>query len=110
MAVGQPGGPRRRMQVEAHRELVAAGGTVSPFAGVKVSSPSSRWPSSRAATRAGDHIEGVGIAVVRRAQHDAVGLLLARDVDLARAADHRRAVEHALDRARFDEAAMTRCR
>src|SRR5262249_60995368 len=52
-----------------------------------------------------DHIENVGVTIMRGAQHRAAALLLAREGDLARTGDHRRAVEHAPDRACSDKSA-----
>src|SRR5262245_66377318 len=52
-----------------------------------------------------DHIENVGVTIMRGAQHRGAALLLARDGDLARTGDHGRAVEHAPDRACFDKSA-----
>ena len=46
-----------------------------------------------------DHVEVVGIAVMRRAQRDGAALLLALDRDVVRAADDRRAGEQAPDAA-----------
>ena len=79
--------------MEAHRELVAAGRHRLALAGVNRSSPSSRCPSADSSSeRWWITLKMLGIAVVRGAQHGAVRLLLARDRDLARAGDHRRAV------------------
>ena len=44
-------------------------------------------------------VENVGIAVVGGAQLDLIGSFFARDADLARPVDHRRAAQHALERA-----------
>src|SRR5262249_1253566 len=52
-----------------------------------------------------DHIENVGVTIMRGAQHRRAALLLAREGDLARTGDHRRAVEHAPDRACFAQSA-----
>src|SRR5208337_4205406 len=52
-----------------------------------------------------DDVEELGIAVVRRAQQKPARLLLTRDLDDMRAAHHRDAGKHALDRAGFDEPA-----
>src|SRR5580704_16581977 len=52
----------------------------------------------------GMQVKANGEFVVRRAHHDGIGTVLARHRNVARAAEHRRAAEHAPERRQFDEA------
>src|ERR1700733_9659785 len=106
VAVGQPGGFHRGMQVKANGEFVVGGAHLRAAVGgeeyfLAIEPRAVRRQRQDALMH---DAEAVGITVVRRAYHDGIGTVLARHRNVARAAEHRRAAEHAPERRQFDEA------
>ena len=82
--------------MEAHRELVAPGRKCLALRGhERILAVEPLAVGRQHDDALVDDVEIIGVAVVRRAQHGAARLLLARDRDVARSADDRHAVQHA---------------
>ena len=105
MAVGESGGLDRRVKMKADREFVVRGAQLRAAVGgleyILAIEPGAVGRQQQDTLM--HDAEAIGIAVVRRAQHDALRPILARHRHVARPAQHRRAAEHAPECRQFDE-------